>query len=434
MFASMALNVFSLKALGWMLILIGLVRWRVGAERFRIIAMPLYFTLLSIPWPWGVVQMIALPLQEISATLARIFLDLSGLPVLQEGIVLDTGRFKLVVEEICSGLRSFVALLTVAIFLIATGWGSRNQRWAAPFVVLGIILCGNATRLITALAIGHWFSPEWAMVWVEDISPFMLILAEAAILLLWLNAPARKHIYRKPRLNVAMVKQGLSKFIAGSPVGVINKSRVTAVGFMVVAMVTYVVPTPDKDVFLPEWPVPDGWHAVYADYLTETKNIILSAMQGGAIAKVVRVQSDSNPADIVDGQMIISKGGPGRDVDDPRFCYRSQGWRMLMEKVHTLPLLGAESANVPKVSEILEEHPGTGVIRLDWFAYKVGNRWTNGYGELRFYQLLARAMRSLDSIAVVRVSTPVGYGADREAELAQARLRLASLWQSMPLR
>ena len=180
LFTSMALNVFSLKALGWMLILIGLVRWRVGNERFRIIAMPLYFTLLSIPWPWGVVQMVALPLQETSATLARVFLDLSGLPVLQEGIVLDTGRFKLVVEEICSGLRSFVALLTVAIFLVGAGWGSRRQHWAAPFVVLAIILCGNATRLITALAIGHWFYPEWAMVWVEDVSPFLLILTEAA--------------------------------------------------------------------------------------------------------------------------------------------------------------------------------------------------------------------------------------------------------------
>ena len=312
MFASMALNVFSLKALGWMLILIGLVRWRVGNERFRIIAMPLYFTLLSIPWPWGVVQMVALPLQEASATIARVFLDLSGLPVLQEGIVLDTGRFKLVVEEICSGLRSFVALLTVAIFLIGAGWGSRRQRWAAPFVVLAIILSGNATRLITALAIGHWFYPDWAMVWVEDVSPFLLILAEAVILFAWLKPPTRRYTYRKPHLSVAMVKLWLSRFITDAPVGIINKSRVTAVAFMAIAMITYVIPTPDKDVFLPEWPVPDGWHAVYADYLTETENIILSAMQGGAIAKVVRVQSDSNPLDIVDGQMIISKGGPGR--------------------------------------------------------------------------------------------------------------------------
>ena len=131
-------------------------------------------------------------------------------------------------------------------------------------------------------------------------------------------------------------------------------------------MVTYIAPAPDKDVFLPEWPIPDGWHAVYADYLTETENIILSAMQEGAVAKVVQIQSDFNPADIVDGQMIISKGGPGRDVDDPRFCYRSQGWRMLMEEVRALPLLGGVNSNAPKVSEILEEHAGLGVIRLDW--------------------------------------------------------------------
>ena len=338
------------------------------------------------------------------------------------------------VEEICSGLRSFVALLTVAIFLIGAGWGSRRQRWAAPFVVLAIILSGNATRLITALAIGHWFYPDWAMVWVEDVSPFLLILAEAVILFAWLKPPTRRYTYRKPHLSVAMVKLWLSRFITDAPVGIINKSRVTAVAFMAIAMITYVIPTPDKDVFLPEWPVPDGWHAVYADYLTETENIILSAMQGGAIAKVVRVQSDSNPLDIVDGQMIISKGGPGRDVDDPRFCYRSQGWRMLMEEVRTLSLPNTGSGNAPKVSEILEEHPSMGVTRLDWFAYKVGDRWTSHYGELRFYQLLARATRSLDSIVVARVSTPIKLTGDREEALSQARQRLQTLWQTMSLR
>ena len=51
-----------------------------------------------------------------------------------------------------------------------------------------------------------------------------------------------------------------------------------------------------------------------------------------------------------------------------------------------------------------------------------------------FTSCLPGLCANLDSVAVVHVSTPIGYGADRQAELAQARERLNALWQTMPLR
>ena len=427
--AGFAMDIASLKALGWLLSCIALVRWRLGPERFRPLAVPLYFTLLSIPWPWGIVQMVALPMQEISSSLARISLDLGGLPVLQEGVLLDTGRFKLVVEEACSGLRSFVALLTVAIYLLGTGWGSRRQRWILPFVVLAIILFGNATRLISALCIGHFFDQHLAMLWVEDISPFLLILIEAALLLFWLRRPAARTV--APRF----AWHDIPGLLAGSKLrldtGRPTASHLVGTGLLLLAVLSLLIPAQQSQVSLPEWPAPPGWKDVHDEALDYSLNEIQQAMQDGAIVRLVRIRSLADPDKLVDGQLIVSTGGPGRDVDDPRFCYRSNGWRMLLERHHELPVVAGQQG--PVVNEILEELPRQGITRLDWFAYRVGKRWVNSYVELRLYQMMGRALRQLDSIAVVHVSTPLARSGDRENEIRLARQRLAALWETMPL-
>jgi len=429
----LSLDIATLKAVGWMLSVFGLLHWRLGAKRFGYVAAPLYFTLLSIPWPWSIVQYMALPLQEISSTMARFILDSLGLPVWQEGVTLDSGRFKLVVEEGCSGMRSFVAVLTVAIYFMGMGWGSNTQRWLHPLVVLIIILCGNGIRLVTALSIGHFWSHEWAMVWVEDISPFLLIVFEAALLLTWLDKPAHSlKIRAVPLAGIPGILKGLwqdsSVAFTASPPGLL---QLGGLALLLVGILSFAIPGEKSSVVLPDWKPPAGWQRIESSAVDASLQQIQDAMQAGAIVRVVRVQSLSNPDDIVDGQIIISLGGPGRDVDDPRFCYRSKGWRMLAEQLHSIG--STEAPQVPVVNEILEELPRLRTTRLDWFAYRVDGRWVHSYMEFRLHQMLARAMRRLDSIAVVHISTPLRQSGDRENEIRMARERLAALWKTMPL-
>jgi len=429
----LSLDIATLKALGWMFSIFGLLHWRLGAKRFGYVAAPLYFTLLSIPWPWSIVQYMALPLQEVSSTMARFILDTLGLPVWQEGVTLDSGRFKLVVEEGCSGMRSFVAVLTVAIYFMGMGWGSITQRWLHPLVVLIIILCGNGIRLVTALGIGHYWSHEWAMIWVEDISPFLLIVFEAALLLTWLDKPA--HSFRTKAVPLAGIPcilkelwQDSAVAFTASPPGSLHLG---GLALLLVGILSFAIPGEKSSVVLPEWKTPAAWQSIESGVVDASSKEIQDAMQAGAIVRVVRMQSLSNPGDIVDGQMIISLGGPGRDVDDPRFCYRSKGWRMLAEQLHSID--STTAPQVPVVNEILEELPRMHTTRLDWFAYRVDGRWVHGYMEFRLHQMLARAMRRLDSIAVVHISTPLGQSGHRENEIRMARERLAAIWQTMPL-
>lgn len=393
-----AAGIESLAAVGWWLALIGVVSQFVDNKRYHAIVFALSFSLLAIPWPWGVIQAVAMPMQEMSATLARWILDLSGLPVLQQGVVLDSGRFKLVVEETCSGLRSLVALGTVAAWLLGSGWGTVRQRWHLLWLIPVLILSGNAVRLLGGMLIGHFFDTEKAMVWIEDVSAYLLILLEMILLTWWLHKPQKNDdVY--PVRSVSLYVMLLALVLA--------------------MLLTYISRAPDQEAAEPmrPWPVPAGWVVTGQDLTMAATDQVLRKMGEGAEASIIRMRPLQHGDIFVDLILVRSTGGSGREADDPRYCYRATGWRLLREGERTTGL-----ASPTVVTEIVEEHPKFKGLRLDWYAYRVGAKWVADYAAFRWYQVLARITGQRSAIQVVHLSTNMKSMA--ESEKARSRLLL----------
>lgn len=391
-----AAGIESLAAVGWWLALIGVISQFVDDKRYNSIVFVLSFSLLAIPWPWGIVQAVAMPMQELSATLARWILDLSGLPVLQQGVVLDSGRFKLVVEETCSGLRSLVALGTVVAWLLGSGWGTVRQRWHLLWLIPVVILSGNAIRLLGGMLIGHFLDTEKAMLWIEDVSSYLLILLEIVLLTWWLHKPQKiKHVY--PVRPVSLY--------------------VMLVALLLTILLTYISRAPDQEAAEPmrPWSVPAGWVATGQDLTMAATDEVLRVMGEGAEASIIRMRPLQHGDIFVDLILVRSTGGSGREADDPRYCYRATGWRMLRERERMTGL-----ASPAVVTEIVEEHPNFNGLRLDWYAYRVGSKWVADYAAFRWYQILARLTGQRSAIQVVHLST--NMKSITESEKARGRL------------
>lgn len=95
--------------------LAGIVLLLAGRDVFRLLLFPIAFTLLMIPLPQALINVVAFPLQLIAAKWAVWSLQALGIPALLEGNIIHLAHTELFVAEACSGLRSLMALITLGV-------------------------------------------------------------------------------------------------------------------------------------------------------------------------------------------------------------------------------------------------------------------------------------------------------------------------------
>ena len=100
-----------------LILLAGLIILFQGWTFFRAVLFPWAFLILMIPIPNLLLQQVTFPLQLLAARLSTALLDLVNVPVLREGNVIRLAAMPegLDVAEACSGIRSLLTLVTLAI-------------------------------------------------------------------------------------------------------------------------------------------------------------------------------------------------------------------------------------------------------------------------------------------------------------------------------
>jgi len=146
-----------------MLVLIaGLVVLFAGWSFFRAVFFPWAFLLLMIPIPTLVFNKITFPLQLLASRIAADVLPVLGVPVLREGNVINLPSMALNVAEACSGIRSLMSLVCLAIIY---GYLMERRivvRWALALISLPIAVSANSARIVGAGLVVQYWDPEKA--------------------------------------------------------------------------------------------------------------------------------------------------------------------------------------------------------------------------------------------------------------------------------
>lgn len=180
--------------------LMGLVLLLLGRSVFRILAFPLAFLFLMVPLPQSLVNVVAFPLQLTAADWAVQLLYLLRIPALREGNIIHLPETQLFVAEACSGLRSLMALITLAIvfaYFFRRDWKQRVLIVASSIPIAIVI---NALRVAATGILTYNFGQKAAEGVIHELQgmitfggAFLLLLAEAALLSrVWPEKPRRK--------------------------------------------------------------------------------------------------------------------------------------------------------------------------------------------------------------------------------------------------
>jgi exosortase len=150
----------------------------------------LTFLLFTIPIPDFLLDKTIYLLQKGTTEITAVLFDWSGVPVLREGFVFHLSRVSIEVAKECSGIRSSLALILLAIlaahFCLRSFWRQLVLVLAGLFVMI----LKNAIRIVTLTLLALYVDPGFLYGRLHHeggVVFFLLGLAIMAPLLWWLE-------------------------------------------------------------------------------------------------------------------------------------------------------------------------------------------------------------------------------------------------------
>jgi exosortase len=160
-----------------LVLLAGMILFLAGWKVLRAISFPIAFLLLMIPIPVIIYNQITFPLQLIASRFATFWLELVQVPVLREGNVLILPNYSLEVVEACSGIRSLMTLITLAVAYGYLVEGRRWVRYSLVILMIPIAIVSNAIRIMGTGVLTYCFGPKAAEGFFHEFSGWVIFLA-----------------------------------------------------------------------------------------------------------------------------------------------------------------------------------------------------------------------------------------------------------------
>jgi exosortase len=221
-----------------LLMLTGIAIYFFGPRILRVLAVPVLLLALAIPIPQIIFNKIAFPLQLFASKCAVAAMSFFEIPVLRQGNIIELMPLgakepkRLAVVEACSGIRSLMTLVTLAVVYayFTRPKGPENSGGGDPegksptkvfatlafwrFVILvaasvPIAILTNAARVSGTGVLAHYYGTKVADGFFHSFSGWVIYLVAAALLFAtgWvLDRIGQMLTHRtKPRLEAALV-------------------------------------------------------------------------------------------------------------------------------------------------------------------------------------------------------------------------------------
>ena len=168
--------------MSFVILVCGIVWMLTGLPMLRQVRFSLFVLVLAIPLPTLIFNKITFPLQLFASRLSSMALPLLGVPVLQDGNVIQLPTMQLEVAEACSGIRSLLSLFTLAVIYGYLLEKSPRKRLILALSSIPIAVAANVARIVgTGLCVQYW-NPDKAVGFFHEFSGWLMFLVSLALL------------------------------------------------------------------------------------------------------------------------------------------------------------------------------------------------------------------------------------------------------------
>jgi exosortase D (VPLPA-CTERM-specific) len=395
-----------------LILLAGLIVLFQGWKFFRAVLFPWAFLILMIPIPAILLNRITFPLQLLASKVASVQLELAGVPILHQGNMIVLAAMPLDVAEACSGIRSLLTLVTLAIIY---GYLMEARNWVRVVLAISavpIAVAANSLRVFgTGMLVQFGYADEAEGFYhalsgflLFALALFMLFIVHRLISCIWKSdtAGARNvvHLEERPigeiRMKAEPLRFGIVAVLMLSTAIVLHASK-------------EVIPNYDPPSLIPSQI--DGWRGI--DEVIDRQTLDILGPGEYLVRDYENTAQPQPPVNLYIAYFPSQKAGD--TIHSPDHCLPGAGWIPISREVIDLRLPDGTlfPANRYVVSKL-----GDRQIVLYWFQAH-GRALANEYWAK--YYLVSDAVRMNRSDgALVRLMTPMLDGESPNA--AQERM------------
>jgi exosortase D (VPLPA-CTERM-specific) len=407
-----------LPRVSFLILLAGLIIMFLGWTFFRAVLFPLAFLILMIPVPALIINRITFPLQLLASKVASSLLEVVGVPVLRQGNMIVLASMPLDVAEACSGIRSLLSLVTLAIIY---GYLIETRRWVRVVLALSavpIAVAANSFRVFgTGLLVQHGYEDQaegfyhaLSGLLIFVVALIMLFGVHRLITLLWKSGPAAKQnvVPRENGPAEIQMKTGLFRFgIVAVPM------LVAAIGLQAHSS-SEITPPHDALSSLPSHI--DGWTGTDEPLDQQTLDIL---GPGEFLVRDYENASQPESQPWINLYVAYFKSQRAGDtIHSPNHCLPGAGWIPISREV--IELTRPDGSPMP-VNRYVVTKSGERQLVLYWFqahGRTVASEWS-----AKYYLISDSIRMNRSDGGMVRLMTPMLHGESRE----DAQMRMMKL-------
>jgi exosortase len=172
-------------------LLAGITLYLFGREVLKGMALPLGFLIFMVPIPYIIYDMVAFPLKLFVTKVSVALLKIMGVVVMREGNIIMFPTTTLEVADACSGVRSLLSLLAIAVAYSFVMKTTNVRRWIIVLSAVPIAVSANALRVIVTGILAQWWGAKAAEGFFHEFAG-MVIFALAMVMLVSLGEILRR--------------------------------------------------------------------------------------------------------------------------------------------------------------------------------------------------------------------------------------------------
>jgi exosortase len=169
----------------------GIVLYWFGWGILRLTSLPIAFLIFMVPLPYIVYDSLAFPLKLLVTKASVAVLKILSIPVVSEGNIIMFPQTVLEVADACSGLRSLMSLVTLAVALAFFSQKTTVKRTILIISAVPIAIVTNMIRVIVTGVLANRYGAAAAEGFFHEFAG-MAIFAMAMILLFSESAILRR--------------------------------------------------------------------------------------------------------------------------------------------------------------------------------------------------------------------------------------------------